>query len=367
MKTAAEALEEEREKLRLTTGSSDLDSLIGGIEEGLFYLFYGEQEILDALIHRLIVNCVLPKNKGGFEAKGIYFNNTDYYTGKTILNPSELGELAKHVGIEPGIVFANVYAVAAYNEQRQLMVAKQVADLMEKDPSIRLLTIHNITKFFDNSKKPEETRQILNQTINYVWRIASKKQIAIVVTADAMPTGRGFIPKPIGGSFFRHIANVIVHLKKFYDGPVSSVKATLIKHPYKKTPDSIVLLVSKGGMSLMGRITPSFRQLYEETIGELKTHYQSSLLDLEHKHAFELLLKEAWNAEQAAMGNSNMPTVLDKLNLTANIHNRKLIEIFKRKLEEKDKVIEELKRDLAELKAQIMSKAGETKGLRIEK
>lgn len=366
MKTAAEALEEEREKLRLTTGSSDLDSLIGGIEEGSFYLFYGEQEILDALIHRLIVNCVLPKDKGGFEAKGIYFNNTDYYTGKTILNPSELGEIAKHVGIEPRIVFANVYAVAAYNEKRQLMVAKQVAELMEKDHSIRLLTIHNITKFFYNSKKPEETRQILKQTINYVWRIASKKQIAIVVTADAMPTGRGFIPKPIGGSFFRHIANVIVHLKKFHDGPVSSVKATLIKHPYKRTPDSIVLLVSKGGMSLMGRITPSFRQLYEETIRELKTHYQSSLLDLEHKNAFELLLKEAWNAEQAAMGNSNMPTVLDKLNLTANIHNRKLIEIFKRKLEEKEKVIEELKRDLAELKAQIMSKAGE-KGLKIEK
>ncbi|MCP8308408.1 MAG: hypothetical protein H3Z54_06900 [archaeon] len=367
MKTAAEALEEEREKLRLTTGSGDLDSLIGGIEEGLFYLFYGEQEILDALIHRLIVNCVLPKDRGGFEAKGIYFNNTDYYTGKTTLNPSELGELAKHVGIEPRIVFANIYAVAAYNEQRQLIVAKQVAELMEKDPNIRLLAIHSITRFFADSKKPEETRQILKQTINHVWRVASKKRIAIVVTADAMPTGRGFIPRPIGGSFFRHVASVIIHVKTFQDGPVTSVKATLIKHPYKKTPDSIVLLVSKGGMDIMGRITPSFRQLYEETIGELKTHYQSSLIDLDHKQAFDLLLKEAWNSEQAAMGNSNMPTVLDKLNLTASIHNRKLIESLKRKLEEKDRVIEELREELADLKARIESKVGETKDLGIEK
>jgi len=367
MKTAAEALEEGKNKLRLTTGSSDLDSLIGGIEEGLFYLFYGEQEILDAFIHRLIVNCVSPKDRGGFEAKGIYFNNTDYYTGKTILNPSELGGLAKHLGIEPKIVFANIYAVAAYNEQRQLIIAKQVAELMEKDPDIRLLAIHSITRFFADSKKPEETRQILKQTINYVWRTASKKRIAIVVTADAIHNGRGFIPKPVGGSFFRHVASVIIHLKTFEDGPISSVKATLIKHPYKKTPDSIVLLVPKGGMDLMGRITPSFRQLYEEIIGELKTQYQSSLIDLDHKQAFDLLLKEAWNAEQAAMGNSNMPTVLDKLNLTANIHNRKLIEALKRKLEEKDRIIEELKEELADLRARIESKVGEMKDLGIEK
>ena len=57
----------------------------------------------------------------------------------------------------------------------------------------------------------------------------------------------------------------------------------------------------------MGRITPSFRQLYEETISELKTELQSVLVDLGHKNAFELLLKEAWNPEQAAMGNSTLP------------------------------------------------------------
>jgi hypothetical protein len=67
----------------------------------------------------------------------------------------------------------------------------------------------------------------------------------------------------------------------------------------------------------MGRITPSFRQLYEETISELKTELQSVLVDLGHKNAFELLLKEAWNPEQAAMGNSTLPTVCDKLNIMA--------------------------------------------------
>ncbi len=367
MKTAAEGLDEERNKIKLTTGSGDLDGLVGGIEEGLFYLFYGEQEILDALIHRLIVNSILSREKGGFEARCIYFNNTNYYTGRTILNPSEIGGLAKRVGIDPEMMFTNVYVVTAYNEQRQLVVSEQVAEQVKKDPDIRLLAIHNITQFLHDSKKPEETGRILKQVVGYVWKVASKRGIATVVTSNAAPTGRCFTPRPVGGSFFRHMANVIVHVKTFEDGPTPSIKATLIKHPYKKTPDSIVLLVSKGGMDLMGRITPSFRQLYEKTVNELKTLYQSSLIDLGHKEAFDFLLKEAWNTEQSAMGNSNIPTVLDGLNLSANIHNRKLIELLNRRLKEKDRVIEELKERLVDLEARIVSKVGEAKDLKIEK
>jgi hypothetical protein len=52
-------------------------------------------------------------------------------------------------------------------------------------------------------------------------------------------------------------------------------------------------------------------QLYEETILELKIELQSALVDLGHKSAFNLLLKEAWNPEQDAMGNSTLPTVCD--------------------------------------------------------
>ena len=97
----------------------------------------------------------------------------------------------------------------------------------------------------------------------------------------------------------------------------------------------------------MGRITPSFRQLYEETISEMRTELQAALVDLNHKSAFDLLLKEAWNPEQAAMGNSTLPTVSDKLNVMASIHNRKLIAILTRGLKEKDCEIEELKQQVS--------------------
>ena len=90
----------------------------------------------------------------------------------------------------------------------------------------------------------------------------------------------------------------------------------------------------------MGRITPTFRQIYEETISGLKTELQAALVDLGHKSAFDLLLKEAWNPEQAAMGNSSLPTVCDKLNIMASIHNRKLIATLIRELREKDETIQ---------------------------
>jgi septal ring factor EnvC (AmiA/AmiB activator) len=96
----------------------------------------------------------------------------------------------------------------------------------------------------------------------------------------------------------------------------------------------------------MGRITPSFRQLYEETISELRTELQAALVDLGHKSAFDLLLKEAWNQEQAAMGNSTLPTVSDKLNVMASIHNRKLIAALAKELKQKDSQLEELKQNI---------------------
>jgi hypothetical protein len=103
----------------------------------------------------------------------------------------------------------------------------------------------------------------------------------------------------------------------------------------------------------MGRITPSFRQLYEETISELRTELQAALVDLGHKGAFDLLLKEAWNPEQAAMGNSTLPTVSDKLNVMASIHNRKLLAILTKGLKEKDHEIEELKQQVFSLQDKI--------------
>src|SRR6266704_2460722 len=114
----------------------------------------------------------------------------------------------------------------------------------------------------------------------------------------------------------------------------------------------------------MGRITPSFRQLYEETMSELKMELQAALVDLGHKSAFDLLLKEAWNSEQAAMGNSTLPTVCDKLNIMASIHNRKLLAALVRELKERDSIIEKFEERIVSLEDQLNHLSLEIKGVR---
>lgn len=345
MRSAAEALLEERDRPRLTTGCGDLDSLIDGIRQGQFYLFYGnDQEVLDILVHRILVNSILPTDRGGFDAQALYLNVCNYHQGKTILDPSQLAMFAKAAGIDPNIVFENVYAVSAFNEAQQTTATKEAAEKIEGNRDIRLLAVQNITRFIETSRKPLDARRTLKKVVGMLRRVASEKDIALVVTCTTSKSSRGRVPKPEGGIFLRHEANVVVYLDRTRRGSLHRVRATLVKHPYKRTPDSTDLFVQPGGVDLMGRITPSFRQLLQRQIEELRRSngFQNTLIDLEHKRAFDLLLQEAWSAEGAAMSNSSVPCILDILNLMANIHNKKCAEALRRKCIELEKRLKEL-------------------------
>jgi len=74
-------------------------------------------------------------------------------------------------------------------------------------------------------------------------------------------------------------------------------------------------------------------------------------VDLAHKNAFDLLLKEAWNPERAAIRNSTLPTVCDKLTIMASIHNRKLIVV--RELHLRDSIIKKLEQRIGILEQRL--------------
>jgi hypothetical protein len=101
----------------------------------------------------------------------------------------------------------------------------------------------------------------------------------------------------------------------------------------------------------MGRITPSFRQLYLRQIEDLKKSagFQDTLIDREHRQAFDLLLRDAWSPEDAAMSNAGVPCILDILNLMANVHAKKCIQELQDRILELEKRIEE-KTETAEKK-----------------
>jgi DNA repair protein RadA len=270
MQSAFQHYIEHKTTLKMTTGSSDLDSLIDAIQEGMFYLFYGNNSmILDAMVYRFLVNCVLPiKQKHGFESMGVFLNNVnyyDYYYSRTktsaSINPEKIGVAAKCSGIDPKIVFKNLYILTAYNQNHQLSIAEQqVIKLIESNKEdIKLLVIHNLTRFFKGSiaNKKVETANILKQVIGMICKVCAKNKVALVCTADSNITSSsiGIIPKPTGGLYLKHAANVIVHIKEQFNASTTTIpsfKATLLKHQYIKTPKSAILYIKKtGGVVLL--------------------------------------------------------------------------------------------------------------------
>src|SRR5712692_986595 len=256
MQSAFDHFNEHRNTLKMTTGSAELDSLIDSIQEGQFYLFYGKNKgILDGLVHGFLVNCVLPvREKHGFESMAIYMNNVDYYqpNKSLVLSPEKIAIAAKHAGIEPKIIFKNLFIQMAYNQQHQLAVTKQISELIESEKQeIKLLVVNNLTKFFKESKNKNHDANTLKKALGTICRICARNKIALVCTGDANVTSKGIIPRPIGGTFLKHSVNVIVHLRECSVSHPLAFKATLIKHQYAKTPKSVIVNARKTGRMLL--------------------------------------------------------------------------------------------------------------------
>jgi hypothetical protein len=197
----------------MSTGSAEIDSLIDGVQEGSFYLFYSSHEnqlILDSLLYRQLISCILPKNKkkNGFESAAI--------------------------------------------GGHQVTIAEEIAEEIESDSDIRLLAIRDLTKFIVKDRgtnwNANDDTNTLKKTLGTVYRTCTKNKVAIVATGSCNVANNGFIPKPAGGIYLKHIANVIVHVKPNYwstttngnnASPYVSFKASMIKHQYQRTPKSV--------------------------------------------------------------------------------------------------------------------------------
>ena len=116
-----------------------------------------------------------------------------------------------------------------------------------------------MTKFLVKDKEANWTTSddanTLKKTLGILHRACTKNKVAMIATGDCNVTSNGIIPKPIGGTYLKHIANVIVHIKPIFwatthgdtTSPYISFKASMIKHPYQKTPKSVNFYARKIG------------------------------------------------------------------------------------------------------------------------
>ena len=212
------ALEERKRITRITTGSKELDTLLGGgFESNSITELFGEFRTGKTQIcHTLCVTCQLPKKDGGGEGKAIYIDTEGTF------RPEKLGPIAERFGLDPKEVIENVFYARAYNSDHQNRLLVQVCALM-CEQKFSLLIVDSATALYrtDYSGRGElSNRQMsLAKFLRNLQKIADEHKIVVVITNQVVATvdGNAFggnDKKPIGGHIMAHACQTRLYLKK---------------------------------------------------------------------------------------------------------------------------------------------------------
>ena len=234
------ALEERKKLTRITSGSKELDNLLGGgFESNSITELFGEFRTGKTQIcHTLCVTCQLPKSEGGGEGKAIYIDTEGTF------RPEKLAPIAERFNLDPKEVIENVFYARAYNSDHQNKLLFQVCGLM-CEHKFSLLIVDSATALYrtDYTGRGElSNRQMsLAKFLRNLQKIADEHKVVVVLTNQVVATvdGNSFggnDKKPIGGHIMAHACQTRLFLKKglkqnrickIYDNPsLSGSEAT---------------------------------------------------------------------------------------------------------------------------------------------
>lgn len=116
------------ELVHITTGSKNLDALLGGgIETGAITELFGEFRTGKSQIcHTIAVTCQLPVDMGGGEGKCLYIDTEGTF------RPVRLLAVAERLGLNGEEVLDNVAYARAYNADHQHQLLTSASALMSE-------------------------------------------------------------------------------------------------------------------------------------------------------------------------------------------------------------------------------------------
>ena len=131
------------EIIMLTTGSKELDKLLGGgIETGSITEMFGEfRSGKTQLCHTLAVTCQLPISQNGGEGKCLYIDTEGTF------RPERLVAIADRYKLVKDDVLDNVACARAFNSDHQTQLLMQGAAMMAESRYVEISTFLNATCF----------------------------------------------------------------------------------------------------------------------------------------------------------------------------------------------------------------------------
>jgi DNA repair protein RadA len=232
--------------LRLTTGSSMLDKLLGGgIESQSITEFYGEYGSGKSQIcHQLCVNVQLPPEQGGLGGAALYIDTENTFRTERIF------QMAKNLGLDPEEAIKNIIFAEAYTSDHQMFLLEN-ADKVIKENGVRLIIVDSLTSHFRSEylgrEMLAERQQKLNKHMHRLIRLARGFNAAAVVTNQVMSKPDVFFGDavhPVGGHIVAHTSHTRVFLRKSARGPVRI--ARLVSSPYLPEGEGIFKISERG-------------------------------------------------------------------------------------------------------------------------
>eukprot|EP00477_Mikrocytos_mackini_P000484 GAHX01000515.1.p1 GENE.GAHX01000515.1~~GAHX01000515.1.p1 ORF type:complete len:347 (+),score=65.03 GAHX01000515.1:54-1094(+) len=217
--TATEYKQQRKNIISITTGSSELDTLLGGgIETASITEIFGEFRTgKTQLSHTLCVTCQLPRESGGGNGKAMFIDTEGTF------RPSRLQSIAEKYGLDPEAVLENVTYARAYTSDHQLELLKHAGALM-MESKYALLIVDSATALYRtdfNGRGELSVRQIhLSQFLRGLLRLADEFKIAVLISNQVVASVDNSLmfnadpKKPIGGNIMAHASTTRLYLKK---------------------------------------------------------------------------------------------------------------------------------------------------------
>jgi len=346
---ALEEFQKRKATAKLKTDNNRLDERFGGgLEPGLFYLFYGDDESVDPLIQGLLASSLRPIINEDCKTRALYLNCGNYREEKTILDTQLLCSMLERLGMEPLRELDRVHVFCAFSDEQQEDIVEKAQTFLEDNPKVKLVVVHRIAKLFTRRQGELTERleriQRLQNVISKLWQTAAQRDVILVASCRSNFNLRTKTLEPEGGRYLRHLASAITHLRRVKKNqPFFS--AHLLKHPSLESRKTDYIL-NLGGEN-MGRITTPFNIVLRKEINRLKENYQKALKEPSRREAFNSLL-QVWSSERGAMNNAEVPTALDVMLLTVAVDNRRLIQGLLSRMDALQSGLKEIKRLLHE-------------------
>jgi len=218
--TALEVAIRRRCVFKISTGSNELNKLLGGgIESMAITEVFGEFRTgKTQLSHTLCASCQMPS--AGYPGGKVIFIDTE-----NTFRPDRLKEIANRFDLEADSMLDNVLYARAYTSDHQLELLDYVAAKFHEEMGVfKLLIVDSVMALFrvDYSGRGElaDRQQKLAQMMSRLQKISEEYNVAVFITnqmtADpgAALSFQADPKKPIGGHILAHASTTRIYLKK---------------------------------------------------------------------------------------------------------------------------------------------------------